>query len=346
MKKKVLITSMLGVLSCSLSFAQEFSNSGMETWESQTYSAMGGSDLTITYPTGWSGSDRIMGENLDVLSGLAIFGIDIQLSAQIAQSEDAHSGSSAAAITSVSLGDSFGVVPGMLTNAVYSLQIDPTNLDMASLLSNVTVSGGTAVNGKKVDTVYAWVKLDTSNTDQAVVTLSALTQMPGSDTNTVIGAGSLLISPSDEGYVRVAVPMEYLDENMTATDTLIVTFASSATQAGTEGNTLLVDDVSMVLSDGHNNGIELPLLSEKAMYVYPNPATQGYVYFNLNASLKPAEFSLMITDISGKTLYNQTLSDHINKLDCSAYANGTYFYTLIHNPSQQKESGKIVLSQN
>jgi len=339
MKKKVLITSMLGIMSCSLSFAQDFTNSGMETWESETYPGI--PPLTLNNPTGWFGTDRIMGENL-----IIILAMGMEASPQITQSEDAHSGSSAAAITTISLSDTMAPLPGLLSNARYSLNLNPDNLDMESLLSNVSITGGTPVNGKKVDTVYAWVKLDTSNTDNASITISAMTTMPGADTATLIGSGGFIIAPSADGYVQVAVPMEYLDEGMTATDTLIVNFSSSASQSGTVGNTLLVDDVSMVLSDGQSNGIELPLLSEKAMYVYPNPAAQGYVYFNLNTTLKPAEFSLIITDISGKTMYNQILSDHINKLDCSAYANGTYFYTLVHNPSQQKESGKIVLSQN
>ncbi len=341
MKKNLLITSLLSIFTCSMNFAQtpEFNNPGMETWESETYPGI--PSLTVTNPTGWFGSDRIMGENLPIM-----FVIGAEASPQIAQSDDAHSGNSAAAITSVNLGDSFGVIPGILTNAKYSLSLDPNITDPSSLLSNVSITGGTPVNGKKVDTVYAWVKLDTSNTDNASITLSALTKMPGADTNTMIGSGGIIIAPSDEGYVRVAVPMEYEDENMTATDTLVVTFTSSATQNGTVGNTLLVDDVSMVVSDGQSNGIELPLLSEKAMYVYPNPSAQGYVYFNLNASLKPAEFSLIITDISGKTMYHQTLSDNINKLDCSAYANGTYFYTLVHTPSQQKEGGKFILNKN
>jgi len=339
MKKKLLITSMLGLMSCSLSFAQDFSNSGMETWESETF--MGLPPLTITNPTGWYGTDRIMGENL-----LIMLALGFDASAQISQSDDAHSGSAAAAISTVSISDTMPALPGLLSNAKYSLNLDPENLDMSSLLSNVVITGGTPVNGKKVDTVFAWVKLDSSNTDDASVTITAMATLPGEDTASMIGAGGFIISPSDEGYVRIAVPMEYLDENMTATDTLIVNFSSSATQSGTAGNTLLVDDVSMVLSDGQTSGIELPLLSEKAMYVYPNPAAQGYVYFNLNTTLQPAEFSLMITDISGKTLYNQTLNDHINKVDCSAFANGTYFYTLVHHSSQQKESGKIVLTKN
>lgn len=345
MNKNLLFSFLLITTVSTNSFSQSVtSNSGMETWGEHTYSpTLPITTYNVVFPEQWHSSDQIVGENLDIIM---LLGVTPQN--QISKSTDAHSGSFAASVKTVDM-DTFGVVPGILANMNMHLAIT-MDINPSNIWDALSYSGGTPVNGKKVDSVIAWIKLDTSSNDASGINIIATKKYPNVDTNTVIGTGFLSIVPNIEGYQRVSVPMTYMDTSETSCDTLLVTFVSSMPSAIPEdtltpGNEMLVDDVAMVLSDGSTTGIILPLLSENALVVYPNPSEDGRMNFNLNTNLKPSEFSLIISDISGKTLYHQSLKDNINQIDCTQYASGNYFYTLIHNPSQQKENGKFALNR-
>ena len=283
MNNKFLFSTLaIAAMTATQALAQEqavTSNAGMETWGSASYGIPIISPFDVNFPEGWSGSDGVLGQNYTVL---ALMGVTPQN--QIFKSTDKHQGSFAAEIKTKAIG-TLGVFPGVLTNTNISLDlssIDTSN--MSSLMNMVTFSGGTPTNGKKVDSVIAWVKLAETNTDSANITISAMKKFPGSDTLTPIGGGTLNIAPNANGYQRMAVAMTYASEEV-ATDTLWVNFLSSTMGVGgdsaTVDNTLLVDDVSMILSDP-TTAIEVPIMGELAMKVYPNPAQNGWVYFNLN----------------------------------------------------------------
>ncbi|MFT4061863.1 MAG: T9SS type A sorting domain-containing protein [Edaphocola sp.] len=339
MKNSLLL---LVFLACTLTTqAQTFTNEGFETWS--TYNAL----LSLERPGNWYGTDQLTYENILVLAAM---GATPQK--QLAKSTSAHNGTYAAQLKTVNLGDSLGNVPCVMVNAKMTLNLTTLllNPSLDDLTGVMTFSGGTPVLGSKVDTVSAWVKLTSDNLDSASVTISALqkvTLASGTDTLIPIGAGAAIIpnNVSDE-YWQLSVPVIYATASNTATDTLIVGFVSSAVtgggSTGHEGNTLYVDDVTMVTSSGSSLSVRQPLTAGQSMLVYPNPAGKN-VYFNLHTALNPKDYTLSIFDINGKLISSQKMTNHINHEDVGAWPKGIYLYQLSSDGGQTASRGKFVV---
>ncbi len=318
--------------------AQSFTNAGFETWEgpSGTYQ--------IEYPTGWQGSDKMTTDNAFAL-GLA----GITPVKQVYKSSDVHEGSTSVELRSKFLGDTVGVLPGVLFNAKADINLAALleNPDFSAMANFVIFQNATPILQKRVDSVTAWVKLTDENQDNASITLAAMQLAKGTsgnDTLIQIGGGLLSIEPGvSNEYRAVSVAMVYDDANNTKTDTLYVMIASSDLEdTATDGNTLFVDDVNLFTSDA-TTSIKQPLLSGSKMTVYPNPS-QERVYFNLNPAESALDFKLTIFDISGRVLLNETLQQHINARELSGWSKGNYYYQLSNLKNNTRENGKFTIN--
>lgn len=336
MRKNLWITACLTVASFCAG-AQSFTNPGFETWSNPS------GLLQLEHPDGWYGADATLN---DIGPLLMLFGITPKK--QLAKSTDANSGSFAAQLTTKFLGDTVGNVPGLMLNAKISPNISAIgpNPDFSNILSMVSYSGGTPILGKTVTNVNAFVKLVGASQDQASIAVFAMQKAKtatNQDTLVAIGEGALLIDPNPaNNYVKVTVPVIYTDQNNKAVDTLIVAFASSAVQNNAvrhEGNTLLVDDVSMTLNV---LGIEQPVFRSDVVLVYPNPAT-GSVYFNLNTAEKAEDYTLSIYDVAGRTVKQQRLKQLINEQSLKGWTKGSYFYTLLNTRTQRAVKGQFAV---
>jgi len=326
-------------------FAQTpaITNPGFEPWEDYIASTE-----SRERPVSWYGSDQITGEY-----SLILFFMGATAEKQIFKSTDKHSGDFAARLLTIKLSDSLGSIPGVLTNARVSADIDieDPDLDFATVMSSLSYSGGTPMYGKKVDAVSAWVKTGAGNVDTSSMVIYAMrktvSSSTGADTMIAIGSGTGLISPGESGYHKISVPMEYLPETAgegAGTDTLIIAFLSSAFADGdavaTEGNELLVDDVELAYSDD-GSSISQPVLSETKVLVHPNPA-KDKIWFNLNVNERAGDYELSIADIAGRNIYSRKLTEQINGIDISGWAAGTYVYNLFNNKTGLQTTGKFV----
>lgn len=147
-------------------------------------------------------------------------------------------------------------------------------------------------------------------------------------------------------YRSISVPVIYPDPNNTATDTLIVVFASSEMGTtepipATDGNTLLVDDVTMTTSNG-TVSIQQPVMAEDIALVYPNPA-EDMIYFNLNTFARADEYELLVTDVTGKVIMKERLQQQVNARDVSGWAKGNYFYLLSNVKNGKSLKGKFTV---
>jgi len=338
MKKHLFSTLLLTVAACT-GFAQtpSITNPGFEPWETYTAGL-----VSRERPESWYGSDQITGEYGVILSFMGA-----TAEQQIFKSTDKHSGDFAARLLTINLSDSLGNIPGVLSNAQVSVDLEDMgdDVDFSTLLSSLTYTGGTAMYGKQVDTVSAWVKTGAENEDNAAIIISAMKKSvtdAGADTMIAIGSGEGIIPPGESGYHKISVPMVYTGSEV-ATDTLIIAFLSSAFAeegaTATEGNMLLVDDVELVYSDA-GSAIHQPVLSETKVSVYPNPANDR-VWFNLNVNEQAGDYELSIADISGRNVYTQQLATQINVIDLAAWAGGTYVYNLFNKKTGQRVSGKF-----
>lgn len=343
--KKQLLTAALAASTFFSAQAQtpSFVNAGFETWEEYTADD-GMAGVTLNRPEQWNGSDKVTAEFSLILGFMGV-----TFERQLFQSSDAHSGESAARIVSVHLNDSFGNIPGVLSNASVSVNTDVVTspgFEFSNLFSALTYTGGTPMYGHKVDTIVAQVKTPASNTDPSAIMISAMKKVTidGKDTSIAIGSGTAVIMPDGGAdYRQEVVSMTYFDPSNTATDTLIIAFLSSVFSEGVAvhaGNTLLVDDIQLSYSDGTTSTHQV-LRAEDKVNVYPNPASTE-IWFNLDARALPENYSLQITDATGRVIYQQSALQLHNNINLSGWAAGTYFYQITNKKSGAASTGTFI----
>lgn len=340
MKKTLLLTAALAV-TLGTAQAQTFTNAGFEIWQGPSGA------LQVENPTSWFGSDKLLADN-----ALILLALGATPAKQLHKSTDAHSGTYAAELTTKFMGDTLGNVPCALINARISINVaaiisDP---DFSNILNLVTYSGGTPLLKRKMESVSAWVKLTDENQDNASVLITALQKgktAAGADTMIAIGGGTQIIANNvSNSYREITVPVTYSNAANTATDTLIVVFSSSAVVSSgapsTDGNTLLVDDVTMMTSEGAGLSVRQPLFAEDVALVYPNPA-RDLIYFNLNTFQDAKDYRLNVVDVTGKVILTENLKQQVNERNVFGWAKGSYFYTLTNVKNGKLEKGKFTL---
>ncbi len=342
MKKKLLFSALVvsALFTAHGIYAQSFPNAGLESWHTLTSGT-----LSLEAPNNWHGTDSLIAAIAPVA---AVAGYPISPAKQLYKSSDRHSGEFAAEIQTKFAGNTVGNIPGVLSNANIAIDfmglITGGNLsDPAAILQYLSYSEATPVNNI-VDTVSAWVKLESANLDTAMITVMAVKKVPasgGGDSTAVVGAGEYLVVPGTNAYTRVAVPVLYMGSDVP--QELIVVFTSSNPLADTThaGNKLLVDDVAFSYKS-NGTSIQQPLLGEQIALVYPNPA-KGTVYFNLNPQERAEEYQLTVTDISGRVVLHEQLKTAVNAKNVKNWAKGAYFYNLGNTRNGRAAKGKFVV---
>lgn len=336
MKKKLLVAAAALTLGTA-SNAQSFLNPGFESWHNYnvSYSLIPPASLALEVPDGWHGLDSLI-TSVTMLAGA--LNISIEPQKQVFKSSDAHEGSAAVELRTANLGNVVGTAPGVLTNAKISIDFLAAAADPDNILDHLTYSGGTEVD-RRVDTVTAWIKLASNNTDNAVISIQAVNY--SGDTMFSIGGGSLVIEPVHDEYVRVAIPLTYSEGE--TPEVIFVSFFSSDTDEEVmhAGNTLLVDDVAFSYA-GDDVSIHQLVMSEHNILVYPNPAS-AMINFNLKAGAKAQDFHLTITDIAGRVISSEQMQQLINTRSVADWAAGTYFYNLTNQKTGKSEQGKFIV---
>lgn len=340
MKKKFLLFAAGAGLAMGNASAQfvNLQASGMETWHDTTISGTTFGSVNLQTPESWHGSDLLVASYADLA---AFAGYIIDPAQQIYQSTDAHAGQYAAEIKSKFLGDSVGVMTGALSNAEFQLDITAI-MGGAGIDESLAYAGGEPVT-EQVDSVSAWVKVESNNSDDAAILAQAVKTYQGSngDSTVVVGQGFVTIPNTVTAYTEVMIPLTYSDPNIVP-DHLVVVFTSSNITAASihEDNSLKVDDVSYSLKNA--TGIRHPLLSENVMLVYPVPAS-NLVYFNLGATEDPNLYHLQISDLRGRVISEKQLATAVNAENVSQWARGTYFYSLSNIKTGTQQQGKFIL---
>lgn len=337
--KKKLAPLMFLCLSTAMVKAQMIENPGMETWVDIP------GVLELEHPTYWSGSDKLIEDNASLFS---LLGLSPQK--QMWRSTDAHSGTYATLIESKDLSPTLGSFPALLVNATISINPEDFSggLELSGIFDKLKFSNGTATHGHKVDKVSAWIKLPETNTDRSSVVITAYQNgvtATGIDTVFRIGQSAFAFDPLlMNGYTKVDLPLTYFNNAITATDTLIVAFSSSAISGNspviTAGNQLLVDDVTMTLSDGSTTAIHMATPLSKKASIYPNPATDK-VYVRINND-GTAPHQLRIFDALGRTMYSTMIKSVLHEIDITSWHSGIYYYTLHNEQNGEYDAGQLL----
>jgi hypothetical protein len=344
MKKSLLLLSSIFCLASTSSDAQTVNNAGFETWHN--YNVMTATGFkALQAPNGWMGLDSFL--CAASLFG-SIAGIDVTPAKQVYESSDASEGNKAVMLKTAYLGDEIGYAPGAVFNAKANIDLLGLmgNPDLENIMSMVNFSGGTPLEGRKLDHIKAWVKNTAATPDKGIAFATAFQKSQtsaGADTMIVIGAGTMDIDNELVGeYFEITVPVSYTDENNTAIDTVVIGFMSASVPTDSTG-ALLVDDVTLTTSTGNTIGIVEPALASTGMVVYPNPST-NMVNFNLYASFTASDYVLIITDALGKVVSEETLKQTINAKEVGTWARGVYFYSLTNTRTTQQIKGQFILN--
>jgi hypothetical protein len=336
MKKTLLLVASLATTLFTTTQAQTFANASFETWHNYTVGS-----LALEAPVSWYGVDSLV----TFIAPLAVIGgIHITPEKQLFKSTVAHSGSFSAEVKSAFIGTEVGNVPGIFSNAQIGIDImGALGATPEDILNYVSYTGGTAITAQ-VDTVKAWILLDSLQMDQAVVNVSAVKTVQSStnqDSVVLLGTGMQIIERGPNAFRQISIPVLYADAQVP--EKLIVVFMSSNFAADTihAGNDLKVDDVSYSYKAG-TVSIQQPLLSENKVLVYPIPATH-HIYFNLSAAVKATDFKLSIYDINGRLISQEQLKQAVNAKDVSGWAKGNYIYRLSNTQNDSVENGKFIV---
>lgn len=340
MKKSLfLFAASLGIFGTAMAQTPTITNGSFETWS--TVSAPMPLMPSLERPTGWYGSDQTINHTVGPL--LMLSGADFDSNKQLFKDTDKHEGDFAAKLMTKDFGDTLGVLPVLMTNAKQTLNMSALTggMDNVDLMSIFKFSEQTALYGKRIDSVTAYVKTPASNVDSSAAFVMAYKKITN-DSSAVIGQGGVTFAPNSNGYVKITIPVIYSPIQILteATDSMVVGFSSSGLPSGATfhiDNTLFVDHVELYVSEptsvGKVNQIDL------GFQVYPNPAVNN-INFDNKANAKNTV--LIIQNAVGKVMHYAPLAQGVNQIDLGKYAAGTYFYEIFNQNGTGKQTGKFV----
>jgi len=289
--KNNLFMYLLVILAVSASYGQQIINASLENWQSYTGYQVADSFYTL---------DQQLFSLLGTASTL--------------QTNDAHSGQSAALLQTIA-GPSTTNFPGTLSYGSYQ-KIGFTNYFF-----------GHPFSGRPTQMNF-WYKFVQAGSDNASATI-LLSKWSASQTE-IIAVGSLSISSNASAYTQASVPLTYNSSEIP--DTIAISFISSANQSPTPGTMLYIDDISLdYVTEVENSNNQIPL--RFSLYQnYPNP-------FNPKTKIRfstshQQHVKLIIYDALGNNL-STLVNGHINRgeheveFDGRYFSSGIYYYSLI-----------------
>jgi hypothetical protein len=139
----------------------------------------------------------------------------------------------------------------------------------------------------------------------------------------LIAEAPLVIYDTVDQYTYFSIPFSYSSQE--APDSMTVVAVSSAGGQefnAVEGSTLYVDELSF----SYAVNINVPLMPEITMQVYPNPSSNYlYVQGAINADAKA---SLQLYNLQGQSCLNEPLMHAHTQVDISCLASGMYWYQI------------------
>lgn len=258
MKTKTLYTlTWMALASGAIAQPAFLNNGGFETWATQN---------TVSEPQGWY-----------TLNSLSLAGYPETTT----QTNDAHSGSSAALLQSKT--GPFNDIPGLLTSA---LIIDGSGMPDLNLARVPFTS-----RPKNMEFYYKYIPAPGDSCSGIMLLTRWNTAEQRTDT---IGLAAFTISDTVNAYTRIVVAFDYL--NPLSPDSAMVLISSSADGfAPVIGSKLYVDDFKL----GFETGLRDFSNTLQHVSVYPNPAIA-----QLTVETEETGFTYSVFDLQGKLVLN------------------------------------------
>lgn len=194
------------------------------------------------------------------------------------------------------------------------------------------ISGGIAYTGRP-DSIVGYYKYTPVSTDNGFVQM--ILTGAGGDTDTVGIATFNTPNTTVAAYVRFAAPFVYKSANTVAKSLCIISSSASAT-VHFEGSALFVDDLDLITKV---TGVKQ--LTSVNVTVGPNP-THDFVMVK-NPEMEKT--TLVIYDVTGRTMTQQIITDQSTTIYLNEYKNGMYFYSVSTVAGNLIKSGKIIVQK-
>lgn len=289
----------------------QLANGGMEQWHN--YSVGQPQPIALEVPNSWYSLDSTVG-----VYGFLVGGAK----KQTFKSTDKHGGTYAAQLISKDYGSSFGVLPGVLSNA-------RINVDIAT--QDFSFSGGTPVN-QRYGSLEAWVKYIPKGNDSALIGVGAVIAGIGAGgADSIIGEGFISLG-STPTYTKITVPITYL--NGAVPSHIQVGFVSGDLDFGVDSSMLFVDDAAILTS----SGVRHQLFRNDLVSCYPNPASNM-----LNLAAKDEQVLIWeATTANGQIVARKEFSKSTT-VPLNNMPAGIYFYRVLNVNKEMLQTGKFIV---
>ncbi|MEO6904011.1 MAG: T9SS type A sorting domain-containing protein [Bacteroidia bacterium] len=195
-----------------------------------------------------------------------------------------------------------------------------------------SITGGLAYTGRP-DSLVGYFKYTPASTDNGFVQM--ILTGAGGDTDTVGIATFNTPKTTVAAYVRFAAPFIYKSVNAVAKSLCIISSSASAT-VHFENSALFVDDLDLITKV---TGVKQ--LTSVNVTIGPNP-TNDFVMVK-NPEMEKA--TLVIYDVTGRTMTQQLITDQSTTIYLNEYKNGMYFYSVSTVAGNLIKSGKIIVQK-
>lgn len=219
----------------------------------------------------------------------------------VAKVSDAHSGSSAAKISStvISFGGSVDTIPGLILYGDY----------------DITAGGNPGVSFQsKPDSIVGFYKSNLVNGDSVAVFVS-LTKFDNVSSSQIgVGFSNGIITQNTSSYTRFSFPIEYDPTVTVAPDTLMLGIGIGS-QNFSLASTVTVDDIQFVY-----NVTGVDEIAQATFNVFPNPAN------NLLVIESTIEDNISIYNAVGQIVQTVQIIPAVKaEVNCSQLEEGIYF---------------------
>ena len=271
-------------------------NGGFETWQNRTL--LFNPLIPIEVPTSWSTFDSLA-NTLNFL-----FGQSTAIQKTVTKNTTIkNTGTASAMLTTKTFPGINVAIPGILTNAVVTLD--------ASM--DISFSGGTAIT-QRVSKAASFIRYAPATADSGSFLVEVINRTFGKDS--VIGSGGLQFGAKSV-FTKIEVPITYIATTLPAN--LLRYFFTNSNDTVQNSSTLYVDDVSYTTT----TGITEALMNDIEITAFPNPAID---VLSIKAS-SDDELVFELYAIDGKVLQHKTFSK-TTEIRIADLASGLYLYTV------------------
>lgn len=321
MKKTILLFSIL--FSQFFSKAQ-FTISTFENWHNFNVGA-----TALTIPNGWNATDSLI-----VFLGLTNPG-----ATYLTQVSKVQPGANATATGLRATTVTQPAIPGIIGGGPMPCITSNSKINVDINTGEFTFIGGTAYNANPISATF-WVKNNPVNGDSTGITFLAIDDSDGGDS--IVAIIDTLLGSTISNFTQITMPFITLNAGFNTKKIRVIVqssgnFMLDATPAFTnlnDGTWIEIDEITIT----GPLGVSQYLMSKKELAVYPT-TIENVLHVNRKIG-NSDEFTFVIKDMSGKTVFQKVIQEDNNSISLQNLQSGHYIFQALKN-KEIIQAGKL-----